>query len=220
MKNDKELIYERYLTVTEERRDINSPVVGIDVFLDTIKTAFQSKYPNIGSILAGVRSFINQSRCPAIKFKHLTGALGISLSDKCIVADRAMSGGLSFLLYVIFHEISHQYQYSKYGEKFVQDVYNDEMSLEDAAQKLMKIENIADRHALMSVKKLYSKYMPDKKIRLTPLYKGMSVASFASQIEGIRLLARQRNLTDIEDINKMIYNMIKPRLTTADDLLF
>lgn len=220
MKTDDKLIIEQYRTITEARRDVNSPVAGIHEFLTTIKNVFQPRYSNIDEILTSVKSFIEQSKCPAIKFERITGALGISLTDICIVSDRALNSSLSYLLYIIFHEISHQYQYSKYGEKFVQDIYNDEMPLEDAARKLKRVEYVADRYAIMKVKRLYNEHIPDGKPAIRSFYKNISIAGFANQLRQIRKLARQQNLTDIDDINEMIYNMIKPQLTTADDILY
>ena len=197
-------------TILETRRSDNETVRGLNIFLSQINKTF----PDIPSdMLLDVKDFIDASRCPEIVFEPLHGgALGISLSDKCVISTSALGRTLYHALYVVFHEVAHQYQYSKHGEKFVQDLYNDQMSIEDAAELLIKVELTADRYAINKVKQLYAKYMPNTRIILHSLYKNAGKQFIATHLQQVRDMAKSSGLTDIEDINQMIYNTVKADL--------
>lgn len=194
-------------TILESRRNDNETVEGLNVFLSRINKTF----PDMPSdMLLDVKDFIDASGCPEIVFEPLRGgALGISLSDKCVISTSALRVNLHRTLYVIFHEVAHQYQYSKHGEKFVQELYNDQMSIDDAADFLIKVELTADRYAINKVKQLYAKYMPNEKLILQSLYKNAGKQFIAAHLQQVRDMAKKSGLTDIEDINQMIYNAVK-----------
>ena len=87
-------------------------VQGLDQFINELK----SKFPDHSNLMDDLKAFIMQSGCPAIEFDELYGAQGISKTDKCIVNRNTLQKSLENALYVILHEISHQYQYAKYGK--------------------------------------------------------------------------------------------------------
>lgn len=167
-------------------------------------------------MLLDIKDFIDASRCPEIVFEPLRGGVsGISLSDKCVISTSTLGTTLYNALYVTFHEIAHQYQYSKHGERFVQDLYNDQMSIDDAAELLIKVELTADRYAINKVKQLYAKHMPNKKIFLRSYYKNVSKHYISKHLQQVRDDAKRSKLTDIEDINQMIYNTVKAHLVNV-----
>jgi len=201
---------ELFNAVFEARRNDNETVRGLNAFLSRINKTFPS---TPSDMLLDVKDFIDASRCPEIVFEPLrNGALGISLSEKCVISTSALGANLHRTLYVVFHEVAHQYQYSKHGEKFVQDLYNDQMSIDDAVDFLIKVELTADRYAINKVKQLYAKYMPNEKIVLQSLYKNASKQFIAAHLQQVRSAAKRSKLTDIEDINQMIYNTVKADL--------
>jgi len=111
---------ELFNAVFEARRNDNETVRGLNTFLSRINKTFPG---TPSDMLLDIKNFIDASRCPEIAFEPLRGgALGISLSDKCVISTSALGVNLHRTLYVIFHEVAHQYQYSKHGEKFVQDL--------------------------------------------------------------------------------------------------
>ena len=82
-------------------------------------------------------------------------ALGISKTDKCVISTKLLDLPIEYLVYVILHEVSHQYQYTKHGKDIALDVYLDNLNIDNAAQKLLKIEQIADRLAILKLNKLF-----------------------------------------------------------------
>ena len=83
------------------------------------------------------------------------------------------------------------------------------MSIDDAADFLIKVELTADRYAINKVKQLYAKYMPNEKLILQSLYKNAGKQFIAAHLQQVRDMAKESGLTDIEDINQMIYNAVK-----------
>jgi hypothetical protein len=154
-----------------------------------------------------VQRFIINSQCPKIRFERLRGALGISLTTECVINSSVLSNEFSFVLYVIFHEIAHQYQYSKYGEKFMEKYYYDEITAEEAGSYLHKVETPADRYAISAVKSILSNTFETTK--LCPLYKSASPDFIVAHMRVIGKKVKDNNLANIEVINQMIYNSVK-----------
>jgi hypothetical protein len=123
--------------------EASGSVQGLDEFMKRLNEAFP-KYPEV---LNDLRSYIISSGCPAIAFETLYGAQGISKTDKCIVSDQVLKSSIEKALYVILHEISHQYQYAKYGKNVMWDAYNSRIDIDQAVDLLMNIELVADRLA-------------------------------------------------------------------------
>lgn len=195
--------------VFEARRNDNETVRGLNAFLSRINNTFPG---TPSDMLLDIKDFIDASRCPEIVFEPLRGALGISLLDKCVVSTYALGGTLSRALYVTFHEVAHQYQYSKHGENFVEDLFNEKLSIEDAVNLLLKVELTADRYAINKVKQLFAKYLPKEKVYLQSIYKNTSKQVLVAHLEHLRDWAKKSNITDIEDINQMVYNTVKADL--------
>lgn len=60
----------------------------------------------------GIEEFINKSGCKSITFEELNPKCGgISTPDECIISTIILEFPKEILLYILFHEIAHQYQY-------------------------------------------------------------------------------------------------------------
>jgi hypothetical protein len=206
--DDSKLLKE-YKSIYEARRNSSESVRGLNEFLSQLYKA-HSYIP--ADMILDVKDFIEQSLCPEIVFEPLRGALGISLSDKCVVSLSVLQGSLDHCLYVIFHELAHQYQYSKHGENFVEELYKDQIPVIDAAKTLIKIEVTADRYAINKVKQLFQNYFPDKPLRLNSVYKNVPVNFIVQHLQKIRDRVKLLKLTNIDDINQTIYNDVKGHL--------
>jgi len=218
-KEENSLLLKQYDLVVE-RRDIDSAVEGIDLFLSAIKDRYSKLWADrstspLDNIIKEIKSFIELSGCPAIKFEPLRGALGISKTDCCIISSTVLHGPLDYLLYVVYHEVVHQYQYSKHGEDIALEIYLEKIPLKDAIKTLKRIENTTDRYAILKVKELYKKYIPEIVPNIAPYYKHVSDERFGSMIVYYRVLAKKNKLTNTADINNMIYNSIRHQITDA-----
>lgn len=218
-KKENSLLLELYDLVLE-RRDINSAVEGIDIFLSTIKDRYSKLWAGrstspLDNIIEEIKRFIELSGCPAIKFENLTGALGISKTDYCIINSNVLGTPLHHLLYVVYHEVVHQYQYSKHGEDIALEIFLEKIPLEDAVKALKRIENTTDKYAILKVKQLYKMYIPEIVPNIYPYYKYVSDESFGRMIVYYRFLVKENKLTNTIDINNMIYNSVRHQITDA-----
>jgi len=116
---------------------------------------------------------------------------------------------LEFALFVIFHEVAHQYQYKKYGVEKMIEVYNNEISLEDAAKFMKDIELIADNFASRKIRQLQNMGLIDGKFISPEIYKNVPESQIVNLIKNLRIQLSGRNITSPDDISNYFYNSIK-----------
>lgn len=181
---------------------------GVKEFISTISKL----QPDIKkSVLKDIESFIIESKCIEIKLEKLSEkAAGISKTDECIISTIVFRFPTEYMLYMILHEISHQYQYKKYGKNLVLDVYLNETPLQEATEKLLAIEKVADRFALMKMKQIFKNNNVISQISPVPRYLNMTdLTKMKEHVQSMREDVSKLNLETIEDINNHLYNKIK-----------
>ena len=181
---------------------------GVKEFISTISKL----QPDIKkSVLKDIESFIIESKCIEIKLEKLSEkAAGISKTDECIISTIVFRFPMEYMLYMILHEISHQYQYKKYGKNLVLDVYLNETPLQEATEKLLAIEKVADRFALMKMKQIFKNNNVISQINPVPRYLNMTdLTKMKEYVQSMREDVSKLNLKTIEDINNHLYNKIK-----------
>jgi hypothetical protein len=182
-------------------------VQGLDEFMKRLNEAF----PEHPGVLDDLESYIVSSGCPAIAFETLYGAQGISKTDKCIVSDQVLKSSIEKALYVILHEISHQYQYAKYGKNVMWDAYNSRIDIEQAVDLLMNIELVADRLAVLKTAQILRSNRINDFKPVTSLYKNLSRSYFKSHLEGLRKAVTEKGVDSIEGANEILYNKLKEK---------
>lgn len=182
-------------------------VQGLDQFINELR----SKFPDHLELLDDLKAFIMQSGCPAIEFDELHGAQGISKTDKCVVNRNTLQKSLENALYTILHEISHQYQYSKYGKDVMWDAYNSNIDVDQAVDLLMNIELVADRLAVLkAIQLLKSNGVTDFK-PIKPFYPSVSRSYFKIHLENLRKAVKEKGIDSIEGANELMYNKLKEK---------
>lgn len=181
-------------------------VNGIKKFISTISNTGIKK-----SVLKDVEQFIVNSECHLIRFENLSEkAAGISKTDECIISTIVFRFPMEYMLYMILHEISHQYQYKKYGKNLVLDVYLNKTTLQEATEKLLVIEKVADRLALMKMRQILKKNNIFSEINPVPRYLNMTdLTKMKEHVQSMRDDVIKFNLTTIEEINNHLYDKIK-----------
>lgn len=181
-------------------------VKGLDNFIYKIK-----QHTNLNEdSLKCLEAFIIDSGCPFIEFEILSNkAAGISKTDKCVISNFVFNLPIEYLLYIILHEVSHQYQYLKYGEDLVLDVYQ-KTDITVASNKLLNLEKIADRLSIKKTKEILSKSNIKIEKPIIPRYLNVNDLTYIKNyIMNIRSSVNDLNLTSIKDINDFIHNQIK-----------
>jgi predicted metal-dependent hydrolase len=179
---------------------------GLDEFLYGIHL---NRLDISNKLLGEIKEFIVVSECKSIGFEHMSNrALGISKTDKCVLSTKLFDLPIEYLVYVILHEVSHQYQYKKYGKDLVLDVYLSDLDLDKAAQKLLRVEQIADRLAIMKLNSiLKSNRILNKKVKSRYL-EVTDLTQIKNHISKIRSEVNSLGLKTIEDINDHILKTI------------
>ena len=180
---------------------------GLSEFIQEI----DAKFPNNTKLLEDLSKFIIKSKCPSIKFDTIYGAMGISKTDECIISKSALSRDLGNLLYVILHEVAHQYQYKKYGKDVMWDAYNSTIDLDTATDLLMNIELVADRLAYLKANAILKDNNIQTKVPIRTVYSKISRDYFKSHLESLRDEVKKKGFTSADDVNEWMYNKLKTK---------
>ena len=120
---------------------------GIDEFIEELEYVF----PTYGDVISDLKKELEKSSVPQVQFEILKGAYGIALTDRMIINKNILyqyNKNISYVIYVIFHETAHYYQYRKYGEEFALHLYTGDENISELAQELKDIEAVADRFGI------------------------------------------------------------------------
>lgn len=179
----------------------------METFLNTLKDRI---YLN-NNVFKDLEKFIINSGCLSIRFDYLSlKALGISKPDECILSYKILDLPIDYMLYVLLHEIGHQYQYKKYGKNVVLDVYMNETTIDNAIKKLLYFEQSADRLAIKKLNQIINDNKINIKVGITPRYLNINNFDYIrNYIETIRMEVTSKNYTTIESINDYLHNRIK-----------
>jgi hypothetical protein len=181
-------------------------VVGIDNFLNKMI----SSYPETEDFKDIIISNIEKSQCKEIKIEPVNKGLGLSLSDKLILSPTIFNFKLPAFLFIFFHELAHQYQFKKYGEKIMYDVYNSKITIEDAALFMKNVEDVADEFGMRKLQQLRRLGFIDyKDIEVAKPYENAAPDRFYFLIDQVRKLLKEKNITDSSEISEIFYNWVK-----------
>ena len=139
----------RYIITESQYRLLTEETSGVDDFIGQMV----EKYPEVEGYSNQIKSFIENSGCHKIEvasFKY--PAMGLALHNGVLFNKMIFYQTLPKFLFVLFHEIAHQYQYKKYGAEKMYEFYLGDLDVNDAAESMKKIEIIADEFALRKVR--------------------------------------------------------------------
>ena len=153
-----------------------------------------------------IQEFIKSSGCKSFKFLPLKATTGgVSAPNYCVVSSNLHHVPLNIYLYIILHEIAHQFQYKKYGNNVAMPVY-DSTPLEESLDTLLYLESQADRLAIFKLKQLNKKHGLNLEI---PSYRYLGMKNtdkLKSYIREMKVEIAKANLNDIDSINEYILN--------------
>ena len=84
----------------------------------------------------------------------------MSLTDNVILNKSVFNSDLYKFIFVLFHEIAHQYQYRKYGIERMYALYNGKLPINDAVEWLRYTESVADQFAIRKCRELQKMGIP------------------------------------------------------------
>lgn len=146
-------IIRRILREEVSEKEIES---GFEEFHNLFKEKY-GKEPNFESVFEEIEKDIKKSPTPKISITNQGMFCGMSLTDNVILSKSIFSRDLYGFIFVLFHEIAHQYQYKKYGKNLLYELTTKEVT-EDTLNKLIDIEQVADRFGRSMAQKYGSKF--------------------------------------------------------------
>jgi len=182
---------------------------GLEDFMSTVI----NKYPEVEEFRDELEKFIVDSDCGKLTIEPMKLGLGVSLSDRCIISTQALNFDLPNFLFVLFHEIAHQYQYKKYGMEKMYEVYIGNLSMEECAKWMKDVEIVADEFATRKVRQFIKLgYIDDENDILKAFYKNVPESHFIALISKIKNMIKKNRIKSPEEISELIYNWIKAEI--------
>jgi hypothetical protein len=190
------------------RRILKEETQGIDEFLDELSNT----HPMSDELKTFVKQFIEESECKRIDFSNFKmGVLGLALESGVLINSITIRRPLPYLLFVIFHEVAHQYQFKKYGVDVMYDCYLGDITEREAAEFMKQTEEVADEFAARKIRQLQKMGLIEP---FTPpqMYKNISIQQITMMVNNYRNDMRRKNIDSQEKVSEYFYNMVKSEL--------
>lgn len=192
---------------TQLKNIIFEETMGIDSFIDLMI----NKYPQSKDYVDVIKKFIEDSDCKRIDVGPMMHGYGVSLSDRVLINQASFYTPFPMFLFIVFHEIAHQFQYKKYGEEKMYEVYLGEVDVKEAANWMKEVEIVADEFATRKVRQLQKMGAIDPNEKpFKTFYKNMPVQHFINLITQIKYEIKKQGKTNPSEISELIYNWVKP----------
>ena len=170
-----------------------------------------ARYPQTEKFIDDIKSFIENSNCKKVevaKFKY--PALGLAVHNGVLFNEVVFNQPLPNFLFIIFHEIAHQYQYKKYGDDKMYEFYLGEIDVKDAAIAMKEIEMIADEFASRKVREFVKLgFISQPNNSDLSQYKNVPLHHFEALISQTKQTIKDKGVSSFDDIADIFYNMIK-----------
>ena len=188
------------------RRVLREETDGVNTLIDDIT----SRHEMSDELIEKVKDFISQSNCKKIEFANFKmPAMGVALHDGVLINKIALNQRLEYLLFIIFHETAHQYQFKKYGEDIMYECYIGDISVEEAAKLMKHTEEVADEFAGKKIKQLQKEGLLNKGFIPPSFYKSAPISQIIAMVGFYRSQLKQQNITTPDKISEFFYNMVK-----------
>jgi hypothetical protein len=191
------------------RRILKEETERVDGFLDEIS----SVYDMSDELRDFVKKFITESNCERIDFANfkMAGAMGVAIKSGVLINKIALTRSLPFLLFLIFHEIAHQYQFKKYGVDIMYNCYIGDISEMEAAEFMKHTEEVADDFASRKIRELQKlnligDYKPIQ------MYRNLPIQQILMMIKKYRDDMRMNTIDSPEKVSEYFYNIVKSEL--------
>jgi len=188
---------------------LNEATENIDSFIDTL----EQKFPKVSEFRDILFDFIEKSECKKIELASMKiPAGGVALHNGVIINSNSLSRSLEFVIFLIFHEIAHQYQFKKYGADKMYELYLGDMSLSEAADFMKKTELVADEFAARKVRQLQKMGFLKRNYNPPQYYKNVNASQLSMLIDNFRNTFKEKGVKNPEQVSTTIYNMCKAEI--------
>ena len=206
------------IIITEQQyRLLTEETSGIDDVIEQILQKFPQLEPHINRI----KNDIEKSGCQNIEFANIksSGILGMALHDKLVLSPRVLNNSLDEFIFILFHEIGHEYQFKKYGAQKMLDIYFGEISDEEGARFLKKTEDVADEFGIRKVREYFKLGILGKNsLSIHGQHKNISMGMYVQQVKQIKHMIKSEGFTTAEEASEFMYNFMVEKPTTKQEV--
>ena len=154
-----------------------------------------------------IEDTIVNSGCQDIQFKKLNPKyFGLSSHDGVIISDNLLNMSLPLFLFILFHELTHQLQFKKYGDDML--IYLKNIPDESVSNFILKQEIIADRLSSLKIHHLQNKGLLSKDFKPMLVYRNISRDKFLTKISEYRLLMKEVNVKTPDDVSRFFRGLV------------
>lgn len=179
---------------------------------DELAVKMSETYPDSVYLLRFIMDFVQKSGCKKIDIEFMKHpAYGLSLTDKVVINSSSLKKNLSQFLYILFHEVAHQFQYKKYGIDKMYGSYIGDISVDEGAEFMKYVENVADDFAmrkLREVKKLFGDKV-EIDVNQNKVYENVPIFHYKNLINIFIKKIKESGYKEKEEISTILYNYVK-----------
>ena len=203
------------IILTENQIRLIEQVEGMDDFVNKItEKYFNDDLPgDYKEFQNMIKTSIENSGCKNInfaRFKYPAG--GAATNKKVYINIKNLDDTMEDLIYIIFHEIAHQYQLKKYGDDNLYQIYTGDISLEDGVKYIRKLETVADEFGLRKLREFIKKGFLTGEYIPVASYKQISDISLKSMLNQMIQYVRTFEDKSKEGITNTLFNLVVAEL--------
>lgn len=187
---------------------------GFEEFYKFFKEKY-GKITNFEFIFEELEKDIKKSPTPKITITDRGMFCGMSLTDNVILSRSIFSNNLYRFIFILFHEIAHQYQYKKYGKNLLYELTTTEIT-DSTLNKLIDIEQVADRFGKSMASKYANNFNIDKSPIASP-YDNIEYGknSYKKLIESIQKKIKDGEITCVEQMESFMIEHLTSTYSTS-----
>jgi hypothetical protein len=189
--------------------------------IDDVLSQILNRFPELEPHINRIKDDIEKSDCQNIEFSNIRvpGILGMALHDKLVLSPRILDEKLEDFIFVLFHEIGHEYQFKKYGAQKMLDVYLGNMSDEDGARFIKKTEDVADEFGVRKVREYIKLGILNKNIStIHTNHKNRSEESYIQQVRQTKHMVKSQGFKTVDEASEFMYNFMVEKPTTKQEV--
>lgn len=178
---------------------------SLEVFLDILI----GKHPKLESSRNFFWSNFDKSGLVSIEINSLKFGMAVSFPSKIIISPKVLNLELNHLLFTLFHEVAHQFQYKKYGTENMLKVHMGLFNKTDSISFMKQIEIVADDFAERKIKEMKKLGLIElNQIVPKGLYKSFKDSDFEKLIDISVKLLENEQFDNHEHVANILYRKI------------
>lgn len=190
------------------KRIINESDEGLDEFMNKLSKTYDIS----DELKQEILKTIEESGCKKILLEPIR-AKAVCMYNKIIINNQNLNFSLGRFLFILFHELAHQFQFKKYGMEKMMELYTDKISVDEASKFMFNSEMVADEFASRKMSSLKRKGLVDyTNSDVERGYQNYQPSNFNMMIELFRKQLERAGKKTPDEITEYLYNMIKIQL--------